>query len=111
MKLIIAGGRNYHLTPSDYKKLNALTITEVLSGGATGADRCGEEYGRLNDLTVTLHKADWATHSKAAGPIRNREMAKYADAVALFPGGRGTESMRREAVKAGIEIFDYRTSN
>jgi predicted Rossmann-fold nucleotide-binding protein len=34
-------------------------------------------------------------------------MAEYADAVALFPGGRGTASMRKEAEKAGIEVYDF----
>jgi predicted Rossmann-fold nucleotide-binding protein len=36
-------------------------------------------------------------------------MAEYAEAVVLFPGGRGTASMRREAEKAGIQIYDFST--
>ena len=44
---------------------------------------------------------------KAAGPIRNKEMAEYADAVALFPGGTGTESMFKEAKAADIKIYNY----
>jgi hypothetical protein len=35
-------------------------------------------------------------------------MAKCADAVALFPGGRGTENMYQEALKAGLIIYDFR---
>jgi predicted Rossmann-fold nucleotide-binding protein len=35
-------------------------------------------------------------------------MAEYADAVALFPGGRGTENMASEAAKAGLKVFDFR---
>jgi predicted Rossmann-fold nucleotide-binding protein len=35
-------------------------------------------------------------------------MAQYADAVVLFPGGKGTQSMFDEATKAGIVIFDWR---
>jgi len=35
-------------------------------------------------------------------------MATYADAVALFPGGKGTSSMRRQAINKGIKIYDYR---
>ena len=34
-------------------------------------------------------------------------MAEYADAVVLFPGGRGTAFMRKEAEKAGITVYDF----
>ncbi len=111
MKLIIAGGRTYHLTFQDTALLNDLDITEVVSGGASGADLGGEKYAEMRMVPVIHFPADWNTHGKAAGPIRNREMAEYADAVALFPGGRGTESMRREAIKAGIKVFDFTKTN
>jgi hypothetical protein len=43
MKLIIAGGRDYKFTKSDLEKLDSIEgITEVVSGGARGADKCGE---------------------------------------------------------------------
>lgn len=108
MKCIVAGGRDYRLTQSDLDKLDVLDISEVVSGGATGADASGESYAYFNGLPVKRFPADWQTHGRAAGPIRNQQMAEYADAVALFPGGRGTASMYKEAVKAGIKIYDYR---
>jgi hypothetical protein len=40
MKTIIAGGRHYRLTDEDYDFLDTLGITEVVCGGATGADEC-----------------------------------------------------------------------
>ena len=108
-RLIIAGGRNYMFTGRDFSRLRRLLpIGEIISGGAHGADLCGEAWAFSYDIPVERFLPDWETHGKTAGPIRNREMAEYATAVALFPGGRGTESMRREAIKAGIEIFDYR---
>jgi len=33
--------------------------------------------------------------------------AEYADAVATFPGGRGTDSIYGEAKKVGITIYDF----
>lgn len=110
MKLIIAGGRDYCLTETDTQGLDRIPISEVVSGGAPGADASGESYAHFNGLPVRKFPADWQTHGKAAGPIRNRQMAEYADGVALFPGGRGTASMFAEAQKAGIEIFDFRVS-
>ena len=111
LRLIIAGGRDYHMTFYDWERLDAIYakhhITEVVSGAAPGADRDGEIWAESRGIPVRQFPADWKTHGRAAGPIRNAEMAAYADAVALFPGGRGTQSMRREAKKAGITIFDF----
>jgi hypothetical protein len=108
MKLIIAGGKDYELDGADYDKLDKIKgITEVVSGGASGADGCGEFWAGQRNLPVKRFLADWGTHGKAAGPIRNRDMAEYADAVALFPGGAGTASMRTEAKRAGISIYDF----
>jgi hypothetical protein len=131
MKLIIAGGRDYQFTDADYGLLDELRLSrfvapieEVVSGGQTGADACGEAWAKLRGITVKTFRPAWndLSHSDArirtrsdgtkydaeAGPRRNRQMAAYADAVALFPGDKGTASMYREAKKAGIEIYDFR---
>lgn len=105
MKTVIAGGRGYALTKDDIMWLDTLPISEVVSGGALGADIGGEQWARTKGISVKRFPADWATHGKAAGPIRNAQMAEYADAVVLFPGGRGTASMRSEAKKAGLTFF------
>lgn len=106
MKLIIAGGRNYHLTAEDFNWLDSIPdITEVVSGGCKGADAGGEAWATLRKIPIKRFNADWVKHGKAAGPLRNRQMAQYADAVILFPGGRGTESMYREAISAQLRIY------
>ena len=46
----------------------------VIHGGAAGADRLAGEAARARGLTVEVYWADWATHGKAAGPIRNAVM-------------------------------------
>lgn len=107
LKMIIAGGRAYRFTDHDRAWLDSLPIGEVVSGGATGADAGGEDWARSKGIPITRFDADWDTHGRAAGPIRNRKMAQYADAVALFPGGRGTISMRSEALAADIRIFEF----
>ena len=109
MKLIIAGGRDYVFSQNDIDRLNAVEgVTEVVSGGAPGADSGGEAWATEADIPVKRFPADWKSHGRAAGPVRNRKMAEYADAVALFPGGRGTASMQKEAVKHNLVIFDWR---
>lgn len=105
MKTVIAGGRDYVLTGADCVWLDTLGITEVVSGGARGADRGGEEWALGNNIDLTIMPAKWIKHGKAAGPIRNREMAEYAEAVVLFPGGKGTDSMAREAKRMDLPIY------
>ena len=52
MKTIIAGGRNYSFTKSDFEYLRSLDITEVVSGGAKGADQCGEVFAANHNINV-----------------------------------------------------------
>lgn len=108
MKTIIAGGRDYHLDQWDELALNLLDITEVVSGCCRGVDTDGANWAKKKGIPIAYFPADWANNKKAAGPIRNRQMAEYADAVVLFPGSRGTENMYQEAMKRGLTIFDYR---
>jgi len=107
-KTVIAGGRNYYLTAEDEFYLDSLDISVVVSGGAKGADYGGIRYAEKRDLDYIVFEADWNTNGKAAGPIRNREMAEYADAVVVFPGGRGTDNMYQTALKKGLVIHDKR---
>ena len=111
MKLIIAGGRGYYVSEADHMKLDEIlvaeNVTEVVSGGASGADYGGELWAAKRGIPVKKFPANWNKHGKAAGFMRNTEMAAYADAVVLFPGGRGTEHMGQEASRAGLKIFNF----
>ena len=113
MKVIIAGGRDYCVTPEEFWKLDRLHkkigITEVVSGGASGADRDGELFAEAMGIPVKVFRPDWVAHGKSAGPRRNRAMAEYVgpDGLCiLFPGGKGTTSMRAEAARAGVKIIE-----
>ncbi len=112
MKLIIAGGRDYIRRPDDALKLDLLhteiTITEVVSGCAKGADTYGEEWASSLDIPIKKFLANWYKYGKQAGFVRNAEMAQYADAVVLFPGGKGTEHMYNMAKSHELKIYDWR---
>jgi hypothetical protein len=111
MKTIIAGCRDF----TDYNLLEAKVdyyrkdhaITEVVCGGATGADALGENYAIQNGIPVKGFPADWNKHGKAAGPIRNRQMAEYADVlIAVWDGkSRGTKNMIDEMNKLKKPVF------
>ena len=111
MRLIIAGGRYYCFTEADLKFLDEKflgEVTEVVSGAATGADKCGELWANCNGILIQQFPAEWDMYGRRAGPLRNKQMAEYADAVVLFPGGKGTDSMYNLAKRYGLEIYDRR---
>lgn len=123
MKLIIAGSRA--LSPnvrfldsiiSHYK----IQITEIVSGCAEGVDKAGEMYkiaypemgvrfdNSITDLKITKFPADWEKHGKAAGPIRNKQMADYADALLLIWDGesRGSKNMKETMLKLNKPVYE-----
>ncbi len=112
MKVIIAGGRDFNdfdllkKTCDAVLKNVAKDDIEIVSGCANGADKMGEQYARINGYPVKQFPADWDTHGKAAGPIRNQQMADYADALILFWDGlsKGSEDMGRRAGRKGLKI-------
>ena len=110
-KVIIAGGRDF----ADYTLLkekceyylqNRMPDVTVISGHASGADSLGERYAQERGLQCEQHPADWKTHGKAAGPIRNAEMAAVADALIAFWDGksRGTANMIKLAKDKGLQV-------
>ena len=105
MKTVIAGGRDYRLTEDDFRWLDTLGITSVITGGARGVDTGAFDWAWSRRIPVQSFPADWKSYGPAAGPIRNAEMAQRAEQCVLFPGGRGTASMRREAEKRGLKII------
>ena len=100
MKCIIAGGRDYIPTP-DEKELvidifKHYKVTKIVSGNSGLSDLFGERLAIELKLKLTLFPADWQKYGNKAGPLRNRQMSEYTDYAILFPGGKGTESMRKE---------------
>ncbi|HWB02748.1 MAG TPA: DUF2493 domain-containing protein [Verrucomicrobiales bacterium] len=83
MKVIIAGPRDFH----DYDTVaravtdSGFEITEVVSGKAPGVDTLGERWAAEHGKAVKEFPADWQKYGRAAGPIRNAQMADYADAL------------------------------
>lgn len=86
-----------------------LEITEVVHGGATGVDTAaGAAAASLTTpWPVKVFNADWTKHGRAAGPIRNAEMARYADRlIAVWDGkSRGTKNMIDTAKKYKLEVY------
>jgi hypothetical protein len=111
MRVIVCGGRDYkdraHLW-AWLDKFHALhRITELIEGGARGADTLAREWGHLNNVLTTTVVANWARYGRRAGPIRNQTMLDMRpDAVIAFPGNQGTAHMTSIARRQGVKVLD-----
>ena len=109
-KVIIAGSRDF----ADYALLCSFADQvlagaediEIVSGGARGADALGERYARERGYALKVFPADWKKWGRAAGPIRNRQMADYADALIAFWDGQssGTRDMIGKAEEKRLAV-------
>lgn len=115
MRVIIAGSRTFGSRRAEVleaidacDQLGTIRITEVISGCAQGVDKIGEEWAVDHGIHIRRFPADWDTHGKSAGPIRNREMARHAEAVILIWDGtsRGSADMLRVAGEAGLVVYE-----
>ena len=102
-KVIIAGCRdfkNYNQLKNYCDKVLRSKIKEgyeikIVSGTANGADKLGERYAKEKGYEVLQFPADWDTHGRSAGYIRNKQMAENADTCICFWNGvsNGTKWM------------------
>ena len=114
MKVIVAGGRDF----KDYKLLKETLdnfqqecgiITEIISGGARGSDKLGEQYANENSIHIKRFVPDWKGLGKKAGFVRNRQMGDYAKEhngmlVAFWDKqSKGTKGMIEYANKIGLK--------
>lgn len=87
-------------------------VEAVVVHGAcpSGADSLASGWARANKVKIERHPADWKTHGRAAGPIRNREMVKLgADICLAFirDNSRGASGTADMTEKAGIPTLRF----
>jgi hypothetical protein len=111
MKLIIAGTRTLQLPDGTIEGLVLafdLAPLEVVCGGAHGIDYSGHIWAGRRCYPVKMFLADWEKHGKAAGPIRNKLMALYADELLLVWDGvsRGSANMKKEMLALKKPVYE-----
>ena len=117
MKTIIAGSRDI----TDYNMLLFAIeqidweITTVISGGAAGVDKLGEQWAaeNLRKDKLKIVPAEWRKYGKQAGYLRNVKMAEKAEALlAIWDGkSKGTGHMIDIAQEKGLKIYVYNTNS
>lgn len=123
-RLLITGSRSWSDVDAIKREFDVVaqhegTNVTLVSGTAGGADSMCEYVAKLLGWTIERHPADWNTHGKKAGFVRNREMVELgADFCLAFikddsVGASMTARIAKEAkiptkqVKVSSWVADY----
>lgn len=121
-RIIIAGSRSFHdydylaKSVNEILKIENLTLQDnirIISGTANGADHLGEMFAIRNRIKLIRFPANWDEYGKAAGVIRNRQMAEFASEdsikgilIVFWDGeSKGSKNMIDEAKKRNLKIY------
>ena len=117
MKLAIIGSRNFTKVELLERELTILISfegypTEVISGGAAGADVLAENWAERNGIAKRIFKPDFEAFPKseknwAAPKARNLEIAKSCDVLIAFWNMRstGTRDTIEKALSRGKKVY------
>lgn len=124
MKLLITGSRNFDNYDALNSAIDELTITlqlqgemdnaptEILHGGAKGADQLAARYAEKHQIPCTVIRPDYNAHPPKVAPLkRNMELVKLADyTIALYGPGRnekgGTADTARKTKAARKHLLE-----
>lgn len=111
MKVLVCGSREFsdpfRANLAIIDRIAQLPLCEVIHGGARGADQMAATAAIRMGHPVTMFAADWETHGRRAGLVRNLEiLAQRPDLVLAFwdQESRGTLHTITEAQKRQIAV-------
>lgn len=113
-RLLVCGSRTYADREFLFSVLDAYLdqgIEVIIEGCAKGADRLAEEWAAKRRVAIVHNPADWGQHGRAAGAIRNRQMAnRYKPQVVIafysdpLKPSKGTADMVAVAASKKIPV-------
>jgi len=108
MKVAVIGSRgftDYELLTKTLKKISGITM--IVSGGADGADKLGEQFADENKLDKKIFLPDWEKFGTKAGFIRNTDIINEADLVVAFWDGhsKGTLDSIKKSESSNKKIL------
>lgn len=113
-RVIVCGGRDYSDREQLFEILDAAHMANpvvlLIHGGAKGADALAAIWAKDSGVPSQAFHADWDTHGRAAGPIRNQRMLDNTlpHMVIAFPGGKGTADMIKRAEACDVPVARVR---
>lgn len=104
MKVAVIGSRN--LSVNNLEIYLPENISEIVSGGAQGIDRCARNYAIKNGITLKEFLPDYNRYGRIAPIKRNLQIIAYADMIIAFWDGksRGTKFVIDNCRKIGKPI-------
>lgn len=112
-RIAIVGSRDYPLMDTVSQFVQSLPAdTVVVSGGARGVDREAARAAKRRGLRTLIFLADWNTHGRRAGMVRNEQIVDHADQVVAFWDGRspGTANTIQRARAKGLPVRIFRAN-
>lgn len=114
MRALICGGRDFTDWKTFMRCMDQMNeqygpFDAIVQGGAPGADAMAADLAYHWKIPTDEYLADWRTHGRAAGPIRNQQMLVEGkpEIVFAFPGGRGTANMVALAKASGVRVVEF----
>lgn len=85
MRYGIIGSRTF----VDYEKLKEVLdrhkfISQIISGGAPGADSLAADYAHENSIPLLEFFPDWAKYPRTGGFVRNKQIVRSSDVIIAF---------------------------
>ena len=109
MRVAVVGSRG--LVIDDLGEYLPEDVTEIVSGGASGVDRCARRYARAHGITLTEFLPEYKRFGRAAPIKRNILIIENADIVLAFWDGtsHGTKFMIDSCKKMRIpfKVFTF----
>jgi hypothetical protein len=111
--VLVCGSRDWMDADAIYDRLDALdatregTLPTIIHGAARGADSIAAAAAESLGYPAQSYPADWKTHGKRAGILRNLEMLDQRPELVLAfqrDGSRGTQHTIDEARRRGIPV-------
>lgn len=117
MKVLVCGGRDYFDAIHLYRKLNEIhkqsPITELVEGGASGADTLARYWAKHNKIEVHTMKVDYASGGSSAFAARDEKLFTDHSDIKLVLGfpteARGSGILMEKARELGYETRDLVT--
>ena len=82
MRVAIIGSRGMRV--NKLEEYLPAGVTEIVSGGARGVDRCARAYALNNNIKLTEFLPKYKEYGRAAPLIRNIEIIENSDIVLAF---------------------------
>lgn len=103
-KVAVVGGRDFIDKRLLFQTLDILPkISEIVSGGAPGADLIAKEYAISRNIKYVEFRPDYSLHGRVAPLQRNYKIVSYSDIVIAFWNGvsKGTKNSIKHAKNQG----------